>query len=124
MSLTCKPKKRMKRWIKFSYITRIKITYKRSYSVLPDPINNQRTLTSISTALVLLFLRGGVYEEPIFAFSFLLSKTFKKLQTFTKTNLQFYQKQHFYKQHRLKLAKNRAKAKQHPGAELLLFENY
>ena len=38
-----------------------------------------------------------------------------------------FSKQHFHKQHRntkLKLAKNQAKAKQPPEAELLLFENY
>ena len=33
-------------------------------------------------------------------------------------------KQHLNKQHRLKLAKKQVKAKQHPEAELLLFENY
>ena len=33
-------------------------------------------------------------------------------------------KQHFISNTRLKLAKNQAKAKQHPEAEVLLFENY
>ena len=39
-------------------------------------------------------------------------------------NIRFFYKQHFYNQHQWKLAKNQAKAKQHPEAELLLFENY
>ena len=33
-------------------------------------------------------------------------------------------KQHFYKQHQAQIAKNQAKAKQHPEAELLPVENY
>ena len=36
----------------------------------------------------------------------------------------FLYKQHFYKQHQTEIGKkNQAKAKQHPEAELLLFEN-
>ena len=71
MSLTCKPKKRMKRWIKLSYITRIKTIYKGNYPVLLDPNNNHRTLTSIFKALVLLpyeksYLRRKVYEGTYF----------------------------------------------------------
>ena len=33
-------------------------------------------------------------------------------------------KQHFYKQCQVEIGKNQAIAKQHPEAELLLFENY
>ena len=37
----------------------------------------------------------------------------------------FFYKQHFYRQHQAEIGKkNQAKAKQHPEAELLLFENY
>ena len=36
----------------------------------------------------------------------------------------FYKKQFFISNSRLNLAKNQANAKQHPEAELLLFENY
>ena len=36
----------------------------------------------------------------------------------------FFNKQHFYKQPRLNLAKNQPNAKQHLEVELLLFENY
>ena len=33
-------------------------------------------------------------------------------------------KQHFYKQHHAEFGKIQTNAKQHPDAELLLFENY
>ena len=36
----------------------------------------------------------------------------------------FFYRQHFYKQHQPEIGKNQANAKQHPEAELLLFENY
>ena len=36
----------------------------------------------------------------------------------------FFINNNFISKARRKLAKNKAKAKQHPGAELLLFENY
>ena len=39
-------------------------------------------------------------------------------------NTRFFHKQHFYKQRQPETGKNQAKAKQHPEAELLLFENY
>ena len=35
-----------------------------------------------------------------------------------------FDKQHFYKPHQAETGKNQANAKQHPEAELLLFENY
>ena len=39
-------------------------------------------------------------------------------------NKRFFYKQHFISIATLKLVKNQANAKQHPEAELLLFENY
>ena len=36
----------------------------------------------------------------------------------------FLYKQHFYKQRQAEIGKNQAKAKQHPEAEFLLFENF
>ena len=39
-------------------------------------------------------------------------------------NTRIFHKQYFYKQRQPETGKNQAKAKQHPEAELLLFENY
>ena len=36
----------------------------------------------------------------------------------------FFYKQHFYQQRQAEIGKNQANTKQHPEAELLLFENY
>ena len=50
---------------------------------------------------------------------------FQVFQVFRYAAYAFLYKQHFYKQHQVEIGKkNWAKAKQHPEAELLLFENY
>ena len=50
---------------------------------------------------------------------------FRVFQVFEYAAYAFLYKQHFYKQHQAEIGKkNWAKAKQHPEAELLLFENY
>ena len=50
---------------------------------------------------------------------------FRVFQVFEYAAYDFLYKQHFYKQYQAQIGKkNWAKAKQHPEAELLLFENY
>ena len=47
------------------------------------------------------------------------TKNLSEISSANYTNTHFFYKQHFYKKHQTEIAKNQAKAKQHPEAEVI-----